>query len=296
MSVTIASGLTLGAVYAVIALGLVLSLLPTGAFNFAQGAATMAGGYVGYWWMTQKGYSELSAIAVVAVAGVAIGALSEIICIRPLRWQRRRGAGGEMAHTDLITTVGMATVLTGVAGVIWGYDPRTVPFRGSDKPVTILGAPMRPVEIIVIATAIVLAVVLQLWSRLTRTGQSVLAAAEDRDAAMLRGINVSMLSVAAWAVSGLIGAVAGLAITPVTYAFPELAHLLVLPAFVALSIGGFGSFVGAFGGAMVLGLVTAFANRYLGAQYKDLVILSVLLLTYTVRPQGLGGIGAARTV
>src|SRR3954469_22037219 len=105
MSVTIASGLTLGAVYALVALGLVVSLLPTGAFNFAQGALTMIGGYFGYWWMTTTGFPELPAVLIVAAGGLGVGILSEIVCVRPLRRQRRRGGSDEGGHTELITTV-----------------------------------------------------------------------------------------------------------------------------------------------------------------------------------------------
>jgi branched-chain amino acid transport system permease protein len=89
---------------------------------------------------------------------------------------------------------------------------------------------------------------------------------------------------------------AGLLVTPVTYAFPELGSAIVLPAFVALSIGGFNNFFGALVGGLTLGLVSAFATRYLGSTYKDIAILATLLLTFVVRPQGLAGATGGRTV
>jgi branched-chain amino acid transport system permease protein len=295
MSQTIASGLTLGSIYAFVAMGLVIGLLPTRTFNFAQGAVSMIGGFLGYWLMTTVGVPELVAVGAIAAIGLGVGAVSELVCVRPLRRQGRRGAA-DSGHTELITTVGMATLLVGVAGVIWGYEPKIVPFNGPTDTVTLLGARMQPVEIALIAGAVVLSVALNLWARLTRSGQAVLAVAEDRDAAMLRGINVSYLSLGAWAIAGAVGAMAGLLVTPVTYAFPELGSAIVLPAFVALSIGGFNNFFGALVGGLTLGLVSAFATRYLGSTYKDIAILATLLLTFVVRPQGLAGATGGRTV
>ncbi len=299
MTVTLVSGLTLGAMYSIVAVGLVLGRLPTGAFNFAQGAIVVAGSYCAYLFVGTLELPTVLAVILTILVGLALGAACEAICIRPLRWQRRRGSGGGgdgETHTELITTVGGTFVIIGVCGVVWGYDPLTVPFNGPTDPITIAGARFEPVQLILVVLAVALALALHLWSNRSSSGQAVLAAASDREAATLRGINVNLLSIGAWAAAGGIGALAGMLTGPITFAFPTLATLLVLPAFVALGFGGFSSFLGAAAGGFVVGLIAAFSARYLGASYQHIMVLVALLLVFAVRPGGFGGTVGARSV
>jgi branched-chain amino acid transport system permease protein len=292
MATTIWSGLTLGAVYAIVASGFTLSLLPSGVFNFAQGALVIGGTYLTYLWLHTLGLPELAALPLNAACGAIAGAACELFTVRPLRW----GKSAPGSQSELVTTVGMSTALIGAMGLIWGYDPLQVPFNSATKTLSFLGVRAAPVEIVLVVGAVVIAIALWAWFTLTRTGQACLAVAEDREAATLRGINVSLLSIGAFAAAGALGGIAGIAIGPVTYAIPTLANTLALGGFVAIALGGEGSFLGALLGGLAVGLVSAFATRYIGANYSNLSVFVVLLATLAARPRGLGGVMEARHV
>src|ERR1700755_329374 len=125
MGATIWSGLTLGALYALISSGFTLSLLPSGIFNFAQGALVVGGTFLTYFWFKKVGLPLVPALALNAVAGIVMGIVCEVTTVRPLR--RGAAAGGP---AELITTVGMSTAITGALGLAWGFPALTVPFHG----------------------------------------------------------------------------------------------------------------------------------------------------------------------
>jgi branched-chain amino acid transport system permease protein len=290
--VTIWSGLVLGAVYALVAAGFTLTLLPTGVFNFAQGALVIGGSFMAYQWLHSSGIAEIPALLINAAFGALGGLACELLAVRPLRFRMRRLTG----TSELVTTVGMSTMLIGIIGIKWGYLALQVPFKGSSQLVHFLGIAVQPIEIICLLLAIVLCVSLHYWFRLTRLGQACLAVAEDREAAMLRGVNVNLLSIGAFAAAGAMGAVIGALTGPITYAIPTLGVTLALGGFVAIALGGEGSFIGGLFGGLLVGLVSAFATRYINANYSDISVLVLLLVTLAVRPRGLGGIAEARHV
>ncbi len=292
MAVTIWSGLTLGAIYALVATGFTLTLLPTGVFNFAQGALVIGGTFMAYQWMTASGMGEIVALLLNAALGALGGLACELLAVRPLRFGLRRLTG----TSELVTTVGMSTLLLGIVGVKWGYLALQVPFKGPTSFVHFLGIAAQPIQIIVVALAIVLSLALHAWFRLTHLGQACLAVAEDREAAMLRGVNVNFLSLGAFAAAGAIGAVIGALTGPITYAVPTLGTTLALGGFVAIALGGEGSFIGGLLGGLLVGIVSALATRYINANYSDISVLVLLLVTLAVRPRGLGGIAEARHV
>jgi branched-chain amino acid transport system permease protein len=294
MITTIWSGLTLGSVYALAAAGFALSMLPSGVLNFAQGALIVGGTFLCYQALTVWGLPIWASLLINAAAGIAIGIACELITVRPLRMGRGTVGGG--APAELITTVGMATVISGVVGLIWGYDPVPVPFRGPTGLVHVFGAALAPVEIMLVGAAILVAVVCSLLFRWTKVGQSCLAVAEDREAAMLRGINVSLLSLGGFAAAGLLAGLASILIGPVTYALTSQANTFALGGFVAVAIGGEGSFIGALLGGLGVGLVSSFAARYVGANYAELSTLVVLLATLGLRPMGIGAASRVRHV
>jgi branched-chain amino acid transport system permease protein len=160
MAPTIWSGLTLGALYALIASGFTLSLLPSGVFNFAQGALVVGGTFLTYYWFTDLGLGLIPAILLNALAGIFMGIVCEVVTVRPLR----RGAvpGGP---AELITTVGMSTAIVGALGLAWGFQALRVPFHGPTQQVHFLGINADPVEIILVVMAVVVAVGLSFWFR-----------------------------------------------------------------------------------------------------------------------------------
>lgn len=291
MAATIWSGLTLGALYALISSGFTLSLLPSGIFNFAQGALVVGGTFLTYYWFTDVGIPLVPALLLNAVAGIVAGTICELTTVRPLRMGSAAGGPAE-----LITTVGMSTAITGALGLAWGFQALQVPFHGPHKQVHFLGVNADPVEIILIGLAIVVALGCAWWFHRRLTGQACLALAEDRTAAMLRGVNVDVLSIGGFAAAGLLAGVSAIVIGPITYALPTLGVTFALGGFVAVAIGGEGSFIGGLVGGVVVGLVSAFAARYLGANWSDIAVLVVLLLTLALRPKGIGGAVETRHV
>jgi branched-chain amino acid transport system permease protein len=292
MAVTAWSGLTLGAVYALVSLGFTLSLLPSAVFNFAQGAIVVAGTFLVYAFLEQQGWALIPALIVNIFIGAGLGIACEVLCVRPLRWRGRVGS----QQNELVTTVGLSTAIIGLIGIKWGYNPLLVPFHGPSTPVHFLGIVASPNEIVLLALAIVAALVLHVWFHVTRYGQACLAVAEDREAATLRGINVNLLSLGGFAAAGILGTISAFAIGPVTYAIPTLANTIALGGFVAIALGGQGSFIGSLFGGLLVGLVSSFATRYIGANYADLAVLALLLVTLMARPTGLGSSGEARIV
>jgi branched-chain amino acid transport system permease protein len=292
MLVTVWSGLVLGAIYALVALGINISMLPSGLYNFAQGAIIVAGVYLTYSVLAVHHLGLLPLFLLNALAGVAVGVVCEIVCLRPLR--RRAARAGQ--RNDLISTVGFSLAIVGAIGLKWGYLARAVPFVGPTKPVHLFGIFAQPDQIVLIVGAVISAVGLHVWLRRTRWGQACLAVAEDREAATLRGINVNAVTLACFAAAGAFGAVSAIAIGPITYAIPTLASTLALGGFVAIALGGRGNFLGSLGGGLLAGIASSFATRYLGANYADITVLVVLLSTLAVRPAGLGGPPSARHV
>lgn len=292
MAPTIWSGLTLGAVYALVSLGFTVSMLPSGVFNFAQGAIVVGGMYLAYAFLHSAGLALVPALILSLLIGLGLGILCEVVTVRPLRLGRR--SAGD--HNELVTTVGMSIALIGLIGIIWGYDPLAVPFRGPSESVRFLGINAAPVEIVVLASAVVIAFALHFGFQRTRYGQAALAVAEDREAATLRGINVGLLSLGGFAAAGALGTLSAYAIGPVTFAMPELAHTLALGAFVAIALGGHGSFLGSLFGGLLVGITFALATRYLGATYATLSVLMLLLVTLMLRPSGLGAVAGPRRV
>lgn len=271
--------LSLGAVYALIALGYNIVFIASGVFNFAHAQLIMVATFVAYWGLAQ---AHLSAVLVFLVAAGVVGVLAlaeERIAIRPVR-----GTDGQ-----LVTTVGVATLLNGATQLIWGGQPLTVPFLSSDTVWTVFGGRVLPVEVLLIAVAVVLSVALVIYLRRSMVGLAMLAMAENREAASLRGINVRAVALGAFVASGILAGALGPVVGPKTFAVATLGSALALKGFVALALGGFGSVTGGLVGGLVVGIVEEYTTRYLDSSYANMMILAVLLLVLMIRPSGLFG-------
>jgi branched-chain amino acid transport system permease protein len=272
-------GLSLGAVYALVAVGYNIVFTASGTFNFAHAQLLMLGTFLAYWGLAVL---EWPAVAVFLLASVIVGA----VAVAEERFAIRTVRGTE---AQLVTTVGVATLINGSSQLIWGSQPLTVPFLSGGRAWTLLGGRVLPVELVLIAVAIVVAAGLVYYSRHSMVGLAVLAMAEDREAAQLRGVNVRMLTLGAFAVSGLLAGAVGPVVGPKTFAVATLGSALALKGFVALALGGFGSIGGGVVGGFAIGLIEQYAARYLGSTYVNLTIFGVLLLILLARPAGLFG-------
>ncbi len=284
-------GLSLGAVYALVALGYNIVFTASGTFNFAHAQLLMLGTFLAYWGLA---VAQWPVLAVFLLAAGAVG----VVAVAEERFAIRTVRGTE---AQLVTTVGVATLINGASQLIWGSQPLTVPFfsgKGqADTTVwTLFGGRVLPVEVVLIVVAIVLAIGLIYYSRHSMTGLAVLAMAEDREAAALRGINVRMLTLGAFAVSGVLAGAVGPVVGPKTFAVATLGSALALKGFVALALGGFGSIGGGVVGGFAIGLTEQYAARYFGSTYVNLTIFGVLLLILLARPAGLFGRAQERMV
>ncbi|MCW2672456.1 MAG: amino acid transporter permease [Frankiales bacterium] len=280
------AGLSVGAIYAITALAYTIVFVPSGTFNFAQAFFVMLGTFLAYTTLVTWHLPFVAAVLVAGGVAALAGYLEERLALRPIR--------GRGSHAELVTTVGAGFVLTGISQLVWGSSPLSVPFFMSNASIDALGGRIRPNDVILIVLAVVLAVGLWLFSRRSIIGLASLAADEDPDAAQLKGINVARLSglavVVACALSGMVGPL----IAPKTFASTSLGSSLVIVAFVAVVLGGFGSFIGAALGGFLMGLIEALGGRYLGVNYGNILILAVLVAVLLLRPNGLLGASANR--
>ncbi|MFE2773292.1 branched-chain amino acid ABC transporter permease [Microbacterium resistens] len=271
------SGLALGAVYALVAIGYNIVFLSQKTFNFAQAALMMLGAFLAYlgiavmglpWWLVAIG-------AAVIVGGIA--ALEERIAIRPVK---------DM-HNLLVTTLGASIVMEGVAQVIWGGEPRRVPFFLGDQVLTVAGGRMYPVEIALVVLVVLIVVGLTQYAKRSMNGLALLGMSEDREAAQLRGVNVRRFALIAFVFTGVLAGFLGVFVGPKTYAVATLGASLALKGFVVLAIGGFGSLWGTLAGGVIVGLTEALASRYIGSDFANLSVFLILILILMVKPTGL---------
>jgi branched-chain amino acid transport system permease protein len=273
------SGLALGAVYTLVAIGYNIVFVSSDTFNFAQAQLMMVGTFVAYTGLVTLKLPVLVVAVMATVTVMILAGLEEVIAVRPVKDHQNQ----------LVTTLGVATLISGATQLIWGSEPLTVPFFGSNEPITLLGGRTYPVEIALLVLAIVLVVLLGQFSKRTVTGLALLGISEDREAAMLRGVNVRALALAAFAASGALAGFLGLFVGPKTFAVATLGSALAIKGFVALAIGGFGSLPGALVGGLMVGLVESYAALELGSEYSNIAVFVVLIVILMVRPAGLFG-------
>ena len=272
------SGLSLGCVYGLIALGLVLIYKATETVNFAQGEVMMLGAFLAYTFVNMLGWPfALGFVATLAVMGV-FGALLERVLMRPML--------GEPPFAALMLTIGLGFVLRAIAGAAWGNEPHTLrtPFAGD---VLRFGELVVGTEniAIVLGTAI-LCGGLYLFFRFARVGIALQAASQNQLAAFYVGIPVQRVFALVWALSAMVAATAGVLVAPVSLIDP-LMGFIAIKAFAAAIVGGFGSLPGAIVGGLIVGVVEQFASRYLPPGFGDTSAYIILLVMLVARPEGI---------
>jgi branched-chain amino acid transport system permease protein len=281
------SGLTVGAIYALVALGFTLIYNASDVVNFAQGEFVMLCGMVTVFAAAAGVPLPLAAVFAVLVA-VAVGLILYWLAIEPAR--------GASAVTLIIITIGASILLRGLAAVGFDKNYHSLPPLLGGDPWLIAGAALLPQSIVVLLGTG--AIVAGLWFFLTGTlaGKAMLATAANRLAARLVGINTSAVVGLSFAVSAAIGGIGGILITPITLTNYDVGTLLALKGFAAAMLGGMGHPLGAVAGGLLLGLLEAFSAGYVSSQYKDAVAFLVILAVLFAMPQGLFGKGEVERV
>ena len=274
------SGLTVGAVYALVALGFTLIYNASDVVNFAQGEFVMLGGMVTVF-ASAAGISLPFAALIAIGVTIAVGLLLYWLAIQPAR--------GASAVTLIIITIGASIFLRGAAQVLFDKQFHKLPSFSGDAPISILGAAVQPQSFWVLGGAAAIVIVLYVFLELTVLGKAVRATAANRLAARLVGINTTTVMALAFGGSAAIGAIAGILVTPITLTSYDVGTMLALKGFAAAMLGGIGSPLGAVAGGLLLGLLEAFGAGYISSTYKDGFAFIVILVVLFAVPQGLFG-------
>ena len=270
------SGLTVGAVYALVALGFTLVYNASDVVNFAQGEFVMLGGMVTVF-ATAAGVPLPLAALLAVVVSIVVGLLLYWLAIEPAR--------DASPVTLIIITIGASILLRGAAQILFDKQFHKLPSISGDTPVHLLGATVQPQSFWVLGGTAAIVILLYVFLERTVLGKAVLATAANRLAARLVGINTATVMALAFGGSAAIGAVAGILITPITLTSYDVGTMLALKGFAAAMLGGMGNPLG----GLLLGLLEAFGVGYISSTYKDAFAFIVILLVLFAMPQGLFG-------
>jgi branched-chain amino acid transport system permease protein len=282
-------GIGIGAVYAAIALSLVLIWRGTRVLNYAQGGMAMFTTYVAWVVISHTGNYWLGFVVALA-SGLVLGAVCERAVIRP--------TVGRSPLNSVIVTIGLLIFLEGLAGIIYGGQFRSFPAAYSVKGLKIGGFALgiSPNDLFTAAAVLAAALALALLFRYTLVGLRLRATAFSPGVARLLGVRIGRVLTLGWALAGLFGALAGVLVTPTTFLYPNSMDSIFVLGFTAAVIGGLESPVGAVCGGVLLGVLLNYVSGYLGSDVLLLYGLAALALILMIRPTGLLSAAAGRRV
>lgn len=278
------NGISLGSIYAIIALGYTMVYGIAKMLNFAHGDVIMIGCYVVFTMMSGMGMHPLISIVAAVVVCTLLGVAIEKVAYKPLR------KAAPLAV--LITAIGVSYLLQNIALLIFGADTKSFTSVVSIPPIKLAGGELviSGVTVVAIVACIVIMVGLMIFIKKSKAGQAMLAVSEDKDAAQLMGVNVNATISLTFAIGSGLAAIAGIllcsaypTLTPYTGAMPGI------KAFTAAVFGGIGSIPGAFIGGILLGVIEVLGRAYISSQLSDAIVFAVLIIVLLVKPTGILG-------
>jgi branched-chain amino acid transport system permease protein len=274
------TGLTVGAIYALVALGFAIIYNASHVLNFAQGEFVMIGG------MAAAGFVEaglpLPLAALLAVGGAMLVGLA----LEKLAIETARGAS---VVTLIIITIGASILLRGLASLLWDKKIHSLPAFSGEAPLKLGGATLLPQTLWVLGVTLVTVALLWWFFNRTLTGKAILAVSHNRLAAQLMGISVRRVLLVSFGLSAALGALAGVLIAPISFTSWDVGVMLGLKGFAAAILGGMGSGPGAIIGGLALGLIESLGAGYLSSAYKDVFAFVIILAALIFLPDGLAG-------
>lgn len=273
---------TLGSLYALLAVGLSLVYGVVGVPHFAQAGVIATAALL----MVFLGATGLPFVLVVVAGMLAAGVLAvliERVAYTPILRRSRGAAAGPAVALGILLVLDSANLL------VWGAQRRAIPAPYGTASVELFGERISAVRVVVVALAVVAIGALQLFLRRTRMGRSIVGVSQDRVAARLMGVDVRRTSITAFFVSGLLAGAAALAYGTLTPAYPYMADTVILSAFVVIIIGGLGSVPGAIVGGFLVGAVEVAGTTLISGAYAPVYAFLVLLAVLVVKPNGLFG-------
>ena len=282
MLTNLINGISLGSVYAIIALGYTMVYGIAKMLNFAHGDVIMIGGYAAFCTATYWNWPPAFAVLFAIVVCTALGIIIEKLAYKPLR--------EATSLAVLITAIGVSYFLQNSALLIWSSNPKSFPNMISIPSITVGSAQISGTAIVTILANIVIMIALTIFTSKTKVGKAMRAVSEDKGAAQLMGINVNQTISLTFAIGSGLAAIAGVllcsaypTLMPTTGAMPGI------KAFTAAVFGGIGSIPGAMIGGVLLGIIEIFGKAYISTQLSDAIVIAVLIIVLIVKPTGLLG-------
>jgi branched-chain amino acid transport system permease protein len=273
------SGLSTGAIYALIGIGFAIIYNATEIINFAQGELVMLGGMFSLFFLNVMHLPLIAAIVLAVAATTGAGVLFERLTIRPLKSPTPLGL--------VIITIGGSILIRGIAMLIWGKDTHAIPAFSGTEPLAIGAATILPQHLWIFALTAIAIISNKLFFQYSITGKAMRACAANRRAAGLVGIDVKKMVLYSFAISSGLGALAGIIVAPLTMTSYDVGIMLGLKGFCAAIIGGLSGGMGTVLGGLLLGVLESLGAGLISSGYKDAIAFVILLLILFIRPQGL---------
>jgi branched-chain amino acid transport system permease protein len=282
-------GVSTGAVYAAVALALVLIWRATRIVNFAQGAMLMITTFIAYS-VVNGGGSWIVGLLVALVSGLVLGAVVERVLIRPVE--------SAPPLNSIIVALGLLVILESVAGMIWGNIPKSYPAAFSIRGFKVSGTTLlfAPNDLFIVLLVLGVAVALALLFRYSSVGLKMRAAAFQPEVARLLGVRVGRMLTLGWALAAVVGSIAGVLVAPSVFVGPNTFDPILIFGFTAAIIGGLDSPLGAVVGGLLIGLALSYVSGYEGSAMVTLGALVILVAVLMVRPNGLFAVARERRV
>ena len=289
LSSALVSGLALGSMYGLLALGFHITYAVSGTVNFSQGSSMTLGAALGYFLLVLWGWPALAGVPLVLFLCALYGLAVERFAVRPFA---SRGS-----DSWLMATVAIGIVVDNLVLFTFGKEPRGFPSPLAARPIQLAeGAGVYPLQLVIPLVGFALAAALHLFLRKTRLGIAMLAVVQNADAARLMGIDVRKAIAGSYAASGVFAGIAGLLIAPLFNVSSEMGTMFGLKAFAAAIIGGLGSAWGVMLAGLCLGLLEAFATTMLGSVYTQILTFASIILILFVLPNGILGRAGVKKV
>ncbi|MEH7246009.1 branched-chain amino acid ABC transporter permease [Neobacillus niacini] len=277
----IMSGLIMGCIYGLAALGLVLIYKTTMVVNFAQGEMAMLTTFISFGLLTKYNFSYFVSFTGALIVSLILGAVIYAV------FMNRVQAADHL--NQIVITLGLFLIINGVAGLLWGHQPESFPTPFSDKVIPIGSALITRNDIFIFIFTLLLMGVLYVLFNFTKIGLAMRASAQDLTASRLMGIKVPLVFMSTWAIGTVLGSVAGMMTAPLTFLSPTMMFDILIMAFASAVLGGFVYMPGVIIGGLIIGVFGNVVSYYYSPEMKVVYTFLLIIIILYIRPQGIFG-------
>jgi branched-chain amino acid transport system permease protein len=278
---TLVGGISLGCLYALSALGLVLIFRTSNVVNFAQGEMAMFCAFIAYTLLRQWHLSYVTAVVLALIFAFLLGVFVEMVFMRKVQHAN--------ILSQIILTLALYMIFRGVAGIIWGFTPTAFPTLLSNNPIHIGSAVVTPNGLFIYGVTILLLAGFYWIIRYTKLGLAMRVVSQNIAISRLMGVRVRSIMASTWGIATVLGAIAGILIAPQTLLSPTMMAEVAIMGFAAAVIGGFSSLPGAVVGGLIIGIAENMFGSYVSQAFQTVFIFLLIILVMYLRPNGLFG-------